>query len=49
MAALFSTRLGRQASGYLQDKYKQARLALGDITPAELYACSFPWHLNNVM
>ncbi|XP_051207866.1 uncharacterized protein [Lolium perenne] len=36
MAALFSTRLGRQASGYLQDKYKQARLALGDITPAEL-------------
>ncbi|KQK19491.1 clathrin interactor EPSIN 1-like isoform X1 [Brachypodium distachyon] len=37
MAALFSsTRLGRQASGYLQDKYKQARLALGDVTPAEL-------------
>ncbi|KAE8774971.1 clathrin interactor EPSIN 1-like [Hordeum vulgare] len=36
MAALFSTKLGRQASGYLQDKYKQARLALGDVTPAEL-------------
>ncbi|KAL6900631.1 hypothetical protein ACP4OV_005307 [Aristida adscensionis] len=26
----------RQASGFLQDKYKQARLALGDVTPAEL-------------
>lgn len=25
-----------QASGFLQDKYKQARLALGDVTPAEL-------------
>ncbi|KAF6987741.1 hypothetical protein CFC21_005358 [Triticum aestivum] len=36
MAALFTTKLGRQASGYLQDKYKQARLALGDVTPAEL-------------
>jgi hypothetical protein len=46
MAALFSTRLGRQASGYLQDKYKQARLALGDITPAELYVCSLALHLN---
>uniref|UniRef100_N1R011 ENTH domain-containing protein n=1 Tax=Aegilops tauschii TaxID=37682 RepID=N1R011_AEGTA len=36
MAALFTAKLGRQASGYLQDKYKQARLALGDVTPAEL-------------
>lgn len=26
----------KQASGFLQDKYKQARLALGDVTPAEL-------------
>ncbi|KAF6982201.1 hypothetical protein CFC21_000622 [Triticum aestivum] len=36
MAALFTAKLGRQASGYLQDKYKKARLALGDVTPAEL-------------
>lgn len=41
--ASFSTRwqllageVTRQASGFLQDKYKQARLALGDVTPAEL-------------
>uniref|UniRef100_A0A0D9XB22 ENTH domain-containing protein n=1 Tax=Leersia perrieri TaxID=77586 RepID=A0A0D9XB22_9ORYZ len=28
--------LGMQASGFVQEKYKQARLALGDVTPAEL-------------
>ncbi|KAF8753185.1 hypothetical protein HU200_011848 [Digitaria exilis] len=34
---LLADEVKRQASGFLQDKYKQARLALGDVTPAELY------------
>ena len=34
---LLAGEVKRQASGFLQDKYKQARLALGDVTPAELY------------
>lgn len=34
---LLAGEVRRQASGFLQDKYKQARLALGDVTPAELY------------
>ncbi|PUZ52764.1 hypothetical protein GQ55_6G295700 [Panicum hallii var. hallii] len=33
---LLAGEVKRQASGFLQDKYKQARLALGDVTPAEL-------------
>ncbi|KAL6646408.1 hypothetical protein ACP70R_018016 [Stipagrostis hirtigluma subsp. patula] len=33
---LLAGEVRRQASGFLQDKYKQARLALGDVTPAEL-------------
>ncbi|KAJ1253944.1 hypothetical protein BS78_K147500 [Paspalum vaginatum] len=35
---LLAGEVKRQASGFLQDKYKQARLALGDVTPAELLA-----------
>nr|ACG39901.1 hypothetical protein [Zea mays] len=35
---LLAGQVKRQASGFLQDKYKQARLALGDVTPAELLA-----------
>jgi epsin len=33
---LLAGEVKRQASWFLQDKYKQARLALGDVTPAEL-------------
>nr|CAB3481778.1 unnamed protein product [Digitaria exilis] len=35
---LLADEVKRQASGFLQGKYKQARLALGDVTPAELLA-----------
>ncbi|TVU04453.1 hypothetical protein EJB05_47563 [Eragrostis curvula] len=33
---LLAGEVKKQASWFLQDKYKQARLALGDVTPAEL-------------
>ncbi|XP_066331213.1 uncharacterized protein [Miscanthus floridulus] len=33
---LLAGQVKRQASGFLLDKYKQARLAMGDVTPAEL-------------